>query len=300
MKKSIVIVIILLVLAAVAAGYIILRASGPKPGSPDAPLFCHVGGTMRPVMEKLAEVYTEQTGKKIEISSAGSGELMATIELHKKGDLYVCHDPFMDRIMKRGLGVNAYCIGELVPVIIVQKGNPLKVKDLHDIIKPEVRLCLTDYTLSTLGNMLPLIFSKAGIDFKKLNKDKEITIHRSGSYVANLIKMNSGDAAMVWQAVATLRKDALDMVFIDSHLPVPEVDTITSATGKKYFVTPVKVTAITLTCSNQLSEAEEFLAFIVSEQGAKIIEEYGFRATPKYTKQFYKNGKLIGQGEVKQ
>ena len=41
---------------------------------------CHVGGTMRPVMHKLAEVYKAKSGQEVVINSAGSGELLATIE----------------------------------------------------------------------------------------------------------------------------------------------------------------------------------------------------------------------------
>ena len=36
------------------------------------PLTCHVGGTMRPVMQKLAEMYEKETGQHIEINSARS------------------------------------------------------------------------------------------------------------------------------------------------------------------------------------------------------------------------------------
>jgi ABC-type molybdate transport system substrate-binding protein len=74
------------------------------------PLLCHVGGTMRPVFEKLAELYTQETGQSVEINSADSGELLAHIELQAQGDLYVCHDPFLDMIMNRGLAVDGWTL----------------------------------------------------------------------------------------------------------------------------------------------------------------------------------------------
>lgn len=257
------------------------------------PLFCHVGGTMRPVFEKLAEVYETETGNKVEINSAGSGELLANIEMQAEGDLYVSHDPFLDIIMSKKLAVNGWTLGEVYPVIIVQKGNPKHIQTLQDLARPDVELALTDYKLSTLGRMLPTIFTKAGMDLEQLDKSKNITIHRSGSYVANLVVMKNADAALVWDAVAALRKDTLDTVSIKKHLPVPYVDAITSATGKSYKLTPVRVTICSLKCSDQPKEAEAFMQFVVSTEAKQILADYGFGVSDTLRRQEYKNGEKL-------
>lgn len=248
---------------------------------------------MTPVMMKLAEMYEKKTGQKVEISSAGSGELLATIEMQQEGDLYVAHDPFMDIVMRKGLGVNAWTIGELVPVMIVQKGNPKGIKTLKDLARPDVELFLTDYDHSTLGQMLPTIFKKGGVDFEKLNKDKKIPMHRSGSQVANMIKMRIADAALVWQAVAYLRRDDVDAIEIPECLPVPGVDAITSATGKNYFLRPVRVTISSLMCSQRQDESAAFVTFIRSETGIKMLKGYGFGVSRNVIKQEYANGVRI-------
>lgn len=254
-------------------------------------LTCHVGGTMRPVFEKLAKAYEEETGQPVEINSAGSGELLANIELQKEGDLYVSHDPFLDIIMHRKLAVDGWTIGELFPVIIVKKGNPKQIKGLRDLARQDVKLALTDFKLSTLGRMLPTIFKKAGMDLAQLNEDKNITIHRSGSYVANLVVMDNADAALVWKAVADLRKNDLDSIRITESLPTPHVDAITSATNKSYPLTPVRVTICSLTCSDQPEEAKAFIKFIVSDKVKDILEDYGFGVSDELRRQEYKDGK---------
>ncbi len=240
-------------------------------------LLCYIGGTMTPVMKDIAMLYENKTGKKVTISTAGSGECLATIQLRKKGDVFICHDPWMDILMKRGLGINAWTIAELVPVIIVQKGNPKKIYGLKDLTKPDIRLMFPSYEHSTLGNILPEIFKNAGIDFKELNIDKKIATHRSGSHVANIIKMKNADAGIVWQAVAHLRRKSLDAISIKDYLPKPYVDTITSATGKSYPLMPVKVTACTLSCSDKQEDAVAFCEFIVSSDVRKILNTYGFK-----------------------
>ena len=260
------------------------------------PLICHVGGTMCPVLEKLSEDYEAETGQKIEINSGGSGEVLAHIELQKSGDVYVCHDPFLDTLMKKNLGIDGWVLAELTPVIVVKKGNPKKITGLADLTRPEIEVWLTDYKRSTLGRMLPTIFAKAGIDFDKLNRDKKINTHKKGGYVANMVVTGNGDAAMCWLAVAALRKKDLDVVTIPTeHLPVPKgepnCDTITSATGKDYALTPVRVTIATLKCSEQPEAAQKFAEYIASDRAAEVLKEYGFTITNP--RKAYDDGKAM-------
>ena len=266
---------------------------GCKKADPAPPLVCHVGGTMRPIMQQLVKAYEAETGRKVEINSGGSGEMLAHIEGQKTGDLYICHDPFLDILMKKfRMGADGWTVAELTPVIIVQKGNPKNIRGLADLTRPDVALFLTDYDRSTLGHMVATIFRRAGIDFEKLKSQKKIPTHRSGSHVANLVKMKNADAALVWNVVAKLRAEALDVVPIGpEHLPRPQVDALTSATGKEYFLTPVRVTIATLTCSRQPEAAGEFARFVASERAAEIFRAAGFTMNP--VRKEYENGKKL-------
>ena len=257
------------------------------------PLICHIGGTMRPIIAKLAAEYEKETGQKIEINSAGSGELLAHIEMQKEGDLYVCHEPFMDILMQKGLGVDAWVIGELYPVIIVQKGNPKNIKSLQDLTRKDVDLYLTDYKLSTLGRMMNTIFAKAGISLDELKKKKRIETNKSGGYVANIVKTKNADAGIVWDVVAKLRSDGLDVVKIDQYLPTPGVDMVTSATGKSYPLTPVRVSISTLKCSKQPEAAAKFAEFLTSPKHAKDFQDAGYKINPALIGQKYKDGKPL-------
>jgi len=254
-------------------------------------LKCHVGGTMQPVMVELGKLYKEKTGINIEINSAGSGELLAHIELMKKGDLYICHDPFLDILMRKKLGIDGYTVGELQPIILVQKGNPKNIKGLKDLQRDDIEVALTDYKYSSLGRMLPTIFEKAGIDFDEYNKKKRIITNKSGSFVGNLVKMKNADAGIVWKAVAVLRADDTDYIEIDKYLPIPNIDSISSATGKFYNLTPMRVTIANLKCSENKKEAEKFMEFLVSKEAGKIFDEYGIiRKNKNIIKKEYFNG----------
>jgi len=280
---------LLLVVVACLVGVTVLvwppqRSTGPKP------LLCYVGGTMEPVFRALTAAYEKKTGRRVEISTADSGELLAKIQMRLEGDLYVAHDPFMDIAMGRGLGVNAWCLGELCPVIVVAKGNPKHITSLKDFYRDDVKVFLTDYHHSTLGSLLPLIFRKAGLDFDELNRRKKIPTHRAGSWAANQVILKAADAALVWQAVAHLRRKDLDAIEITDALPVPDVDTITSATGKVYIATPVKVDIVALANSRRPRDARQFAAFVASDAGRKLFKEYGFKVTSQFGARAYANG----------
>jgi len=255
-------------------------------------LLVHVGGTMRPVMKELISIYSAETGEEVEINSAGSGELLAGIELRKEGDIYVCHDPFLEALMDRGLGLDGWVISELVPCIVVQKGNPRNIAGLKDLVAPDVELYLTDYKHSTLGRILGTIFAKAGIDFDQLNREKVIHTNKSGGYVANMVKMKNADAAMCWEAVAVLRLDGLEMIKLpEEHLPVPHVDAVTSATGKRYVLCPIRVTLATLKCSNKPVARDKFAAFVVSDKAKPVFTKFGYRMGAG--KKLYEVGKAL-------
>ncbi len=259
------------------------------------PLLCHVGGTMRPAIEALAAAYEKTTGQKFEINSNGSGELLAHIELQKAGDLYICHDPFLAILMNRGLGVDGWTFAELTPVLVVRKDNPKKILGLKDFERKDVEVVLPDYTQSTLGYLLPTIFAKAGVDLEKLKSSKNIPTNRSGGNAANVVATGNADATLVWNAVASLRKKDLDAIRIDGILPTPNVDAVTSATSKSYYLTPVKVTVATLTCAKQAAAAKAFAEFLASPKAAKILADFEYTINPAITRKCYEAGKPLSK-----
>ena len=254
---------------------------------------------MRPVMLELARQYQETTGQTVEINSAGSGELLAQIELKRTGDLYVCHDPFLDLLMNKfRMGTDGWTVAHLRPVIMVAKGNPKNVAGMKDLARPDLRLALTDLQHSTLGWMLPTIFDRAGMDLPALMEEKHVAMNKSGGYVANLVATGNADAALAWNAVAWLRRDAVDILPLpDSLLPDGQVDAMTSATGRTFMLTPVRVTIATLSCSSQPDAARNFAQFVASEQAAAVFADFGFTACPAVKE--YEAGRALTPGHVR-
>ena len=239
------------------------------------PLLCYVGGTMRPVMEELAKQYEAQTGRRVHIDYAGSGELLVRIGQTKLGDLYVAHDPFQAALMRKGLGVRGWTVAAVSPVIVVPKGNPKRINGFRDLARPGLRLVFSHPTYSTAGWIIRAAAKKAGIT-EKLEANI-VSRTKGGGSAANQVALGHADAAICWNAVAFLRRKKLDAVEFEPDLRLrKDVDAITSATFGRIDMGYVKVTAATLKWSKQLEAATAFAEFVASEANAKVWDDFGY------------------------
>ena len=260
--------------------FVLLSGCAKRPSQQRAPLLCYVGGTMRPVMEHLAEVYESKTGQPIEIDYAGSGECLIKIDTTRRGDIYVCHDPFLGLLKKKGLCRQGWTVAGVKPMIAVAKGNPKNITSLKDLARPGIRLVLTHPVYSTAGHIVKVMFAKA-----KLGDGIEknvVTRTKGGGSAANAVGLGHGDAAIVWNAVIHLRKDKLDMVDIEDRFrPQPGVDAVTTATFGPIDMSFVAVTLATLKCSKQPEAASAFAEFVASDANRSVFEDYGFLPRPQ-------------------
>jgi len=244
------------------------------------PLLCSVGGTMRPAMEKLAADYEKATGQKVEIDYAGSGELLTRIVAQKRGDLYVCHDPFQDRLAMRAMSAEGWTLAVVTPMIAVPKGNPKKILSVKDLARPGLKLAMTHPTHSTTGWIIPRIFEKAGL--KTEIEANIVTRTRGGGESANRVALGNEDAAIVWDAVirSPSRRDKLDAVAIDPPCRlIPGIDTVTSPTKRTYDIATIKVTMDLLTCSKQPEAARKFAEYARKHRDV-FVKDFGFSPAP--------------------
>lgn len=240
-----------------------------------APLRILVGGTMRPAMEALVNAYTLKTGQKIEIDTGDSGELMIRIEQTKSGDVYVCHDPFLARLIRKGFCDKSWTVATLKPVIVVPHGNPKAINGFRDLAKSGTKLILTDAIYSTMGYVVARIASRAGLSDQIASNT--VTTTRSGGQAANAVAIGTAEASIVWDAVAFLRKDKLDSIPIEKEFaPQQNIDAVTSATYGKIDMDYIRVTLATLNFSKNQEAARRFAEFVASKENRAIWEAQGY------------------------
>jgi len=243
--------------------------------SSSRPLLCYVGGTMRPAMEEIARLYEQRTGQKVNIDYAGSGELLIKIQATGKGDLYVCHDPFLAALMRRGLGDRAWVVASLRPMIAVKRGNPKGIHGLADLARPGLRVGVTHLKYSTTGHIAQICLGRSGLGEKiRANVQTEM---RQGGAAANAVAVGTLDAAIVWDAVIFARRKDLEAVPIEeAWMPQRDVDTVTTATYGPIEMDYVRVVVATLKCSTQPERARAFAEFAASPAGQRVFARHGF------------------------
>ena len=230
----------------------------------DREIIVHCGNSMRPVAERIAREYQDRHGIAVRFNFGGSAELLSAIELGNVGDLYICHDPYADRVDEKGLLRRAVAVGHLAPAIVVPPGNPQGIESLADLARPGLQLGLPDARYSTAGVMIEdALRERDLLDAVRSNIRIETRGHNE---IALALTQGHIDVGMAWNFVAALYGDRLDIV--SPGIEFPEI----------------RVTVCLLEHARDIEAAELFMALAESPWGRAVFEEMGYsRSVPTPT-----------------
>ncbi len=224
----------------------------------DRELFIHCGNSMRPAAEALAEEFEERYGIGVRLNFGGSADLLSSIELGQRGDLYLPHDPYAELLEEKGLLEYYEVVGHIEPIIVVPPGNPDGIETMEDLATRDLSVAIPDPRYATAGQLIHEAFEEMGLleEFQN-NVAMEARGHNE---VALALVSGHVDAAMVWSFIATSYQDQLDMVR-PPDVSFPEK----------------RVTLCLLTHAVDRDAAEKFMELATSETGQRIFEELGYK-----------------------
>jgi len=255
-----------------AAGIVVLLAGcGKQSEGADAgeEILVLCGGSMRAPLEELKKRYEEVSDNTIVTTYGDSGALCAQIQKTGRGDLYLCHDPFMPWATERGLITEWITVADLHVVMIVPKGNPKEIKTLEDLGRPGLRVGIGNRTYSTSGQIIKHILAQRPFGEAVL---KNVRVETKGHQQrCNDVVMGTLDASVVWDAVATLYPDKLEMLPID----MTGIDAITSATYKRSDIKKTGVTLGIITGAKKRKAVRNFYEF-AKKEAPDIFAKAGF------------------------
>ena len=217
------------------------------------------GKSFRLPMEALVKQFEEQTGSQVDLSFGGCEDLFPHVKFQSQGDLYVAHDPYIDNTRAAGSLLRAVPVGEMVPVLVVKKGNPLKIQRIEDLARPGVRVVLPDPQYATAGETVVEVLKKKGI-YDAVMKNVENAMVRSHSEVAELVRLGHRDAGMMWNGVARSGEWSKELEVVPTPGEYPK---------------PVQVAVMGLSYSKRPKQVEEFLKFM-DAHGRKVFAESGY------------------------
>ncbi|WMW23431.1 substrate-binding domain-containing protein [Methanolobus mangrovi] len=143
-----------------------------------------------------------------------------------------------------------------VPVIITPPENPANISSLDDLTNDGVSVVFGDSEAAAIGVLCQKMLTNKGI-YEHVEENvvaKGATVNELVTYVS----LGQADASTVWE---DLVRDNEDVNMIE----IPEGDNI------------IKIVPIaTLKSSENPELADEFVQFVISDEGKAVFEEYGF------------------------
>ena len=235
------------------------RTSAQKEPVPQGELLVHCAAGMRLPVSTMADEFKEAHKVTIAISYDGSNRLLGQIRLTRKGDVYVAGDAeYIAMAEKDGLIASSKTVCYFVPVILVQKGNPMKIGGLSGLTRPGLKIGQADEKAAAVGRIMSDLLKRNGVDADAWRRNVVMETPTVNE-LAMAVKLGTIDAAVVWNAVAANYKDAADAIPIDPA---------------KSICPPVA--AAVLSVAGNPGAAQAFLDFMTSARGQEILRAAGY------------------------
>lgn len=253
------------VLAVIIISALIFIGCGSKEDGQSAPegLLLYCGAGIRPPVDELVEVFERNYGIKVALDYAGTEVLMSKMKLGRQGDLYMPGDKhYVEQAAQAGMILSQRSVCYWVPTVLVQKGNPKKIRGLEDLLKPGIKLGLGDSKACAIGRTSKLILEKNNIKWDDIQKNlayQSLTVNELGMQ----IQAQALDAVIVWDAIARYYSKYGD------EIPIPPETNIIST---------VDIGVLKFTKNQE--QAKNFVDFITSETGRQIFQKHNYSIEP--------------------
>jgi len=234
------------------------RGAAPAGQSRELRVLC--GSSMAAPAQKVAALFETNTHAPALLDLGGSETLLPRILAGAPADVFVCHDPFEQKLKDAGHWAGSVVVGGLAPVLLVRPGNPRHLRSVADLAQPGLKLGIGDPRYSTCGEMFVNLLEQKGLREQVL---KQVVLQgRTHAEIANGLILGSLDAAVVWNFVARLYEGKVEL----------------APTGDAYPRINVTVLGLKRSANPELRDA--FLALCRSGQVQAIFAEAGYTLSP--------------------
>jgi molybdate transport system substrate-binding protein len=218
-------------------------------------------GAVAPPIKKCGEEFKAKSGTEFEFTVGKAENLIEEIAETKKGDLLTCGSEFiLDHAQLKGLILKETrrSLGSRTSAILVQKGNPRKIKSISDLAKEGMRVGVS--VSGCLTGVWDDLATKAG--YAEQIRKNTIAYADGCGELMSFINQRKVDAILAWDAFKNLNMETMDKIDLPKDLQIHR----STAIG-------------TITFSKNKELAKKFIDFLVSKEGKKIYEKYGWHHT---------------------
>lgn len=245
-------------------------------------LLIFAGAASKPPLEEIAKNFEEETKVKVHLNFGGSGFVLSQMMLAKKGDIYFPgSSDFMEKAKSLGvvLPETERKVVYLVPAIVVQKGNPKKIKSLKDLTRDGLKVIIAnprDVCVGLYG--VEIIESALTPEEKKKLRKNIVNYTESCEKTATAISLKTADVAIGWRVFKYWDPERIDIIPLDKS-EIRRIGYIPIAVSKY---------------SKDKHLAMKFINYVSSDKGKAIFKKYNYFATPDEAFNWIGERKKIG------
>ena len=230
-------------------------------GVADEPLLVMAAASLSTAMPALIDRFESQTGASVDLALGATGNLAAQIENGAPADLFFAADEAtVERLVASGSirpsSVQTYVVGQLVLVWRDEVERPASLQQLAER-RYEV-IAIANPEIAPYGAAAREALQRSGV-WEAI--EPRIVQGENIAQTYQLVQTGNADAALVARSVVDTA--TTEFIPIDSQLH-----------------TPIRQAAGILERSTNLA-AEQFLAYVLSDEGRTILEEHGFGRAPR-------------------
>jgi molybdenum ABC transporter molybdate-binding protein len=229
-----------------------------EPGGRGEPAEMRVlcGSSMAEPAQEVCQLFKETEGVQVFVDLGGSETLLPRILTGAPADVFVCHDPFEQKVKEAGRWAGSARVGRLEPVLLVRPGNPLRLKSINDLTNRALKIGIGDPQYSTCGALFVELLEKRGLRDAVMS---QVALQgRTHAEIANGLILGPLDAVVVWNYVASLYQGKVELVPTADEYPA------------------VAVTVVGLTQSQNPELRDAFLKLCRSKVGKAIFVKHGY------------------------
>ena len=220
------------------------------------------GGALKPVLEPLGRIFTENTGIKIQAlylcAAMSRPDLIVGWDVMVPGEEHFIENAVTQKLIDPG---TVSIVADMIPVIAVQKGNPEKITKLEDLAREGLKIGMGDPDAVGFQRIFDQMAKELKI-YDQIMKNSELTMASAERLMVSLAKKRV-DAVINWMGTAKNFQDKVEIIKIK-----PEK----LKYSLKYTSAPIGM----VTHSKKKNLATKYIDFVKSEQARVLFEKYGF------------------------
>lgn len=260
-KHIFMIVIIVAIIAIVGGAYFTGAFGNTNSGSDEkVSITVYAGAGFSELGNDLVKEFNKKYPNiEVNMRYAGSGELFATMETQKSGDVFFpAAYKYMGEAIKNGYVDNKTVknVTKNVPVIIVQPGNPKNITNVSDLARDDVKVGLGEPEGPAIGKSSQEILNKSNVEVNPTVTTT--TVNQLVTY------MTSGeiDATIIWKAMTSWADNQGKFEVIEIPDDQNKISTI-----------PIATTTFT----KNPDAANAFVDFVTNDPAAHaLFEKWGY------------------------